>query len=145
MGETIAALAAERARAGCSDPSAREVLARIAEDEAAHAALAWRTIAWAARTAPALVLGALDAAARERRAAAVVTETSADAIDARTLARFGRLTDDEQHRVVADAWRDVIDPTLEALSLGAEVLFNGGMRPTSGRCPTRAASRTPDS
>jgi hypothetical protein len=47
--ETLAALlAAERATAA-ADPAVRAALASIAEDEARHAELAWRTIAWALR------------------------------------------------------------------------------------------------
>src|SRR5690606_27886061 len=46
VGETIAALRAERAGRGCDDADVRAVLQRIAEDEARHAALAWRTLAW---------------------------------------------------------------------------------------------------
>jgi len=46
VGETLAACALA-ARAQLADPSIARVLSRIAEDEARHAALAWRIVAWA--------------------------------------------------------------------------------------------------
>jgi hypothetical protein len=50
VGETIAAVvAAERARCE-TDPAVRAALEGIAADEARHAELAWRTVAWAVRT-----------------------------------------------------------------------------------------------
>jgi len=46
IGETLAAVEASEALARAIDPVVRVVLARIAEDEAHHAALAWRTAQW---------------------------------------------------------------------------------------------------
>ncbi len=46
-GETFAALVAARALEGATHPAARDALARIAEDEARHAELGWRFVAWA--------------------------------------------------------------------------------------------------
>lgn len=47
VGETVAAVIAAERCAVAGDPFARSVLARIAEDEAAHAALSWRFLRWA--------------------------------------------------------------------------------------------------
>lgn len=47
VNETIAALVASRAATHCADPTTRATLETIAQDEAAHAALAWRTVRWA--------------------------------------------------------------------------------------------------
>lgn len=47
IGETVAALEAAHARDTSSDPGVRSVLARIAEDEAQHAELAFRFVSWA--------------------------------------------------------------------------------------------------
>lgn len=47
VNETIAALLAAKARDEASDPAVRGALACIAADEARHAELAWRTVAWA--------------------------------------------------------------------------------------------------
>lgn len=46
-GETFAALVAERALATATHAGARHALARISSDEAKHAELGWRFIAWA--------------------------------------------------------------------------------------------------
>jgi hypothetical protein len=46
-GETFAALAAERASKCCADARTAGVLERIADDEARHAELGWRFVAWA--------------------------------------------------------------------------------------------------
>jgi hypothetical protein len=50
VGETIAALHADVAASRASDPVVRAALEQIAEDEARHAALAWRFVAWAIDT-----------------------------------------------------------------------------------------------
>ncbi len=47
IGETIAALEAKRAARESSDPFIARAYEKIAEDEARHAALAWRIVAWA--------------------------------------------------------------------------------------------------
>jgi hypothetical protein len=47
VGETLAALEAEEARAVALDPHVCEALARIAVDERRHSELAWRFVAWA--------------------------------------------------------------------------------------------------
>ena len=47
IGETMASLLAAEQAARATDPAVRAVLEVIAEDEARHAELAWRTIAWA--------------------------------------------------------------------------------------------------
>jgi hypothetical protein len=47
IGETIAALIAEEQHDRATDPEVRRALAIIAADEARHAELAWKTVAWA--------------------------------------------------------------------------------------------------
>lgn len=47
VGETLAALETQAARESASDPAVVAALARIAEDELRHAALAWKFLAWA--------------------------------------------------------------------------------------------------
>jgi hypothetical protein len=87
VSETVSAIEAARALDGCTCPTTRPVLARIAEDEAAHAALAWRTPAWAiAADGSTELQGALRLRAAELR-----------------------LTTD------ASAWERVIAPTLDDL------------------------------
>ena len=49
LSETVGALLAREAARLAPDPQIRETLQRIADDEARHAALAWRIVAWALR------------------------------------------------------------------------------------------------
>ena len=46
LGETLAAAEARWAASRVADPAVRAVLSRIADDEARHAALAWKTAVW---------------------------------------------------------------------------------------------------
>lgn len=49
LGETVGAYVAARAAEGEEDEAVRAVIQRIADDEARHAALSWRVVAWALR------------------------------------------------------------------------------------------------
>lgn len=115
VGETIAALVAERSLSDATDEAVRATLRVIAEDESSHAALAWRTIAWALQQGGAPVgialLRLLDAppqiasdgpSAAARRARAM-------------LAAHGRLSAAALTEAVDDAWRDIIAPMLRGL------------------------------
>ena len=106
VGETIAALCAARAAAGCADPELAAVLRNIADDEARHAALAWKTLAWTGRVAD-----VADLADTLRSVDLPAADPLADA-----LAAHGRL--DARALAVArrDAWRDIIDPMLRELT-----------------------------
>lgn len=110
VGETIAALCATRAAEHCSDPAIRQVLERIAEDEARHAQLAWQTLAWAVREGGPGVLSSITAEAR--RAATAMDGATTSEPDA---APWGRLSPTAQHRARFDAWREVIEPLLDEL------------------------------
>jgi hypothetical protein len=46
VGETLAAICAREAAAGCTDRAVRRVLDVIARDETRHAALSWRALSW---------------------------------------------------------------------------------------------------
>lgn len=62
VGETVASLEAREAAATARPESLRRALARIAEDEGRHAALAWRFVAWARQVGGPEVGAAVDAA-----------------------------------------------------------------------------------
>ncbi len=64
IGETVAAVIAAEQLARATDPAVRAALAGIAADEARHAELAWRTVAWAMDTGGPAVREAVDAALR---------------------------------------------------------------------------------
>ncbi len=94
IGETVAAVLAAEQLSRATDPAVRAALAQIAEDEARHAELAWRTAAWAVRAGgsevrAAVERGLLSALARRRSAEAVTTTRSLEAhglLDAATEA-----------------------------------------------------------
>lgn len=64
VNESVAAVAARAASAGAVDPAVAGALARIADDEERHAALAWKTLAWLLRAGSADVLAEVRAALR---------------------------------------------------------------------------------
>jgi hypothetical protein len=117
VGETVAALVAERAAAASGDPVVARELARIAQDEGRHAALAWRTVSWLLESvAPrrrAAIGQSLRAAARAL--APVADASTRPDPQSAALALAGRLDAAAIGAARLDAWRDVIAPTLEAL------------------------------
>ncbi len=114
VGETTAALVAERGAAVAVDPHTQDILTGIAKDEAEHAALAWRTVKWALESGGADVAGALRRALSDLPAPSfAVTPDHAD------WHRFGRLSADELASAARDARREIVAPMLRAL-LGAD-------------------------
>ena len=107
VSETISAIEAARAVDDATDPAVRAILARIAEDEAAHAALAWRTLAWA------LAADGTDALRVELCARAGELRRGALAANAANPADLGAAA-------AQSAWEKVIAPTLADLLDGAQ-------------------------
>ena len=64
VGETVAAVVAAEQLARATDPAVRAALAAIAADEARHAELAWRTVAWAISAGGSEVRAAVEHALR---------------------------------------------------------------------------------
>lgn len=114
VGETFAALALAEAGERCEDASIREVLTRIADDEARHAELGFRFVAWALGRGGAPVRAAVEDAFRSalavERSASRPHEGDDDAWRA-----AGRLTGDDEIAVWARASREVIGPCRDAL------------------------------
>ena len=122
IGETIAAVHAELAAARATDPAVRAVLEQIAEDEARHAELAWRFVAWALA----------EGGAEVRRAVAEAFAGDVPALPDRPppmdVARWhahGRLTETEHADVVVRTCRRIIQPLAAQLIAPRE--------PTAGR------------
>lgn len=117
IGETVAALEATEALSAATVPAVRQVLLKIAEDEARHAALAWRFVAWGAAQAPALV-----EVLRERleleleqaaRTCSAFAQSPLPASDG--LAKGGLLADAARAELRLHALREVVRPCLAAL------------------------------
>ena len=107
VGETIGAWLAQHAAATAEDPEVKAAWARIAEDEARHAALSWRVVAWALRTGGEDVRAAV---------AAAFEEPAVIAAQARETDRFaGLLGSADTERLSREAVDRVIQPALVGL------------------------------
>ncbi|MCK6504087.1 ferritin-like domain-containing protein [Myxococcota bacterium] len=110
VNEALAAAEAEAAAEGCADPVVAGVLRRIAADEARHAALGWRCLAWLLEARPELVPAAEAAfAAQGRRLAARTPGSGHD------LAALGLLSPAARARTHEAAWQEVVAPCQAAL------------------------------
>jgi hypothetical protein len=109
VGETIAAIQAAEQHAAATDPAAREVLAILAEDEARHAELAWRTVAWAIAAGGERVREAVRAAFAEP----VLIQV--DPAETPAMAAHGRLGGAGMRAAIARALDEVIRPASQAL------------------------------
>jgi len=116
IGETVAALEASEALAGATVPAVRQVLEQIAEDEARHAALAWRFVAWSSAQSPGLVESLRARWEREReRAAHARTALAQRASTTEDLSAGGIVSDLARAELRLHALREVVGPCLEAL------------------------------
>jgi hypothetical protein len=128
VGETVAAVVAAEQRARATDPAVRAALAQIAADEARHAELAWRTVAWALRAGGsevrAAVTRALGAALDGDRGAEGVPPGTAS-VSSEVAAAHGILDAATRAAVVARAMAEVVLPCARALLGGAEGARDG--------------------
>jgi hypothetical protein len=108
IGETEAALCAQRALDVTSDPRIRELLAQIVEDETRHAELAWRFVAWALQRDPSIASAVYEAQheALQRVSGEPVEHESRDVVSA--LHAAGRLTQTERALAAQRAVLDVV-------------------------------------
>jgi hypothetical protein len=135
IGETVAAIEASEALQHCEDPAARAVLERIAVEEGQHAELAWRFVAWALETRPALALQVREAFAQELAGARPGQERASRDVAAsdRELARHGLLSPALRAALRERVLAGVVAPCAEALLAGA-----GWERPDAS-LPSRTA------
>jgi hypothetical protein len=143
IGETVAALEASEALAAATLPAVRQVLAQIAEDEARHAALAWRFVAWGISQAPALVADLCERFELElERAAQACTALAQRALCASDgLARGGLLGDAVRAELRLQALREVVAPCLAALPQ-AQAAFSERAERDSAAYSRMASART---
>jgi hypothetical protein len=124
VGETVAALEARELARQVSDPVLAAVLATIAEDEARHAALAWRFVQWALTREGTRVRSVVD---RILLALAPEADEHVACVDDR--ARYGLLGKEATQAIRARALRDVVLPCAQVL-LAARTNSSG---PRGGR------------
>ncbi|HWO25730.1 MAG TPA: hypothetical protein VNO30_43625 [Kofleriaceae bacterium] len=120
INETVAAALADEGAALAADPAVAAALRGIAADEARHAELAWRIVAWCVRSGDRAASAALLAALHATAAAADAADADADAdaaTDARDeLAAHGVLGDAAIAAARAGVLREVVAPCLAALA-----------------------------
>jgi hypothetical protein len=126
VGETLGALLAKEQATVARDPVVRRLLDRIARDEARHAELAWRFVAWAVARGGEEVLAAVEAAVTRALATTLAMEVRPLRVDSSTWAAHGRLSCAEARAVAASGAHDVVLPAVRAMRLGR-----------SGRAPVR--------
>ncbi|MBX3272388.1 MAG: hypothetical protein KF729_19165 [Sandaracinaceae bacterium] len=107
VGETFAATVAGTGARRCAPAEPRAILTRIAEEESAHAALAWATLRWALARDP----SAADAVAA-RAAALAPTAPPRTVPPPGPLAAHGRLDPGELGRAYATCWSELVAPLL---------------------------------
>jgi hypothetical protein len=117
VGETVAAVVAAEQLARATDPAVRAALSRIAADEARHAELAWRTVAWAVSRG-----GAEVRAAVRRALLGVLGRVPAQAASERpagerraVMEAHGCLDGAAVAEAVAAAMTEVVAPAVRAL------------------------------
>jgi hypothetical protein len=118
VGETLGVLLAERQLATATDPHVRSLLvsAHILEDEARHAELAWRFVAWAVARGGEPVRRAVRAAIRRAVADTLAMPIRSYAgVDVDAWRAHGRLTCADAHAVAERGVRELVEPCAAAL------------------------------
>jgi len=118
VGETLGVLLAERQLALTSDAFVRASLvqAHIVEDEARHAELAWRFVAWAVARGGEPVRRAVRGAIQRAVAETLATPIrSYPGVDVGAWRAHGRLTCADAHAVAERGVREVVEPCAAAL------------------------------
>lgn len=117
IGETVAALEATEALAHVQLASVRPVLEQIAQDEARHAALAWRFVVWGVAQQPELVADLQQRLELELqravRAHGMQVKDATPECDA--LAAAGLLSESSRAELRLHALREVVAPCLAAV------------------------------
>ena len=116
VGETLAALQAAEQLVHATDPAIRAALARIAEDEANHAELAFRTVAWALSQGGESVHRAVaEAFAAAFTEPAGSLPAAPNGVSNAALAAHGRLYPAALRATLARRLDDVVGPCARAL------------------------------
>jgi hypothetical protein len=115
VGETCAALLAQRRAEGARDDTVRATLTKIASDEAAHAALAWRFVAWALEVGGARAQEVAREAIDRALATPPGVSDAAPGIDDTLRSAHGILSAQTSRMVIGEALREVIAPCARTL------------------------------
>jgi hypothetical protein len=142
IGETIAAIEAREALLHCEDPDTCALLRQIAAEEAQHAELAWRFVAWGLEVGPASLRESVrslfaDALGEPRTAR---TETSPFDL---ALLRHGSFGVPLRHALRERVLAEVIGPCAEALLANVAVAPGASAR-VSSSAESRSSARAFD-
>jgi hypothetical protein len=116
VGETLGALMATEQLERASDPEVERILRRIAGDEARHAELAWKFLAWALRTGGDVVKRAARDALRATTEDIERLPVVDYGVDLATWHSHGRITCAEARALSRQGVAEVISPCFEALT-----------------------------
>jgi len=105
--ESFGALLAATAAEHCTDDDIRNALLKIADEEARHAELAWRTLSWALQVQGDGVRDAIDAHIAKRHVLRFPNET--DALELPLLS-LGVVTGHTLHQVETRSWHEIVLP-----------------------------------
>jgi hypothetical protein len=126
VGETLSAALAIAERDAATDPAIAAALDRIAQDEAAHAELAWRSVTWMMRRFGAPVRRAVLRALDESRPFEV-DPLALSGVPRAAARACGRLPADEARRVLEAAFDEMVRPCAIALEDPAPVSVSHGL------------------
>ncbi|WP_437737207.1 ferritin-like domain-containing protein [Sorangium sp. So ce1335] len=117
IGETVAAVIAAEELGAAEDPAVRSALAIIAADEARHAELAWRAVAWAIGAGGERVRAAVEEvfAGLARAAVESVREGEDGSANGAALAAHGRFGASARAEAAARAIAEVVRPAARLL------------------------------
>ncbi|HEX2881132.1 MAG TPA: ferritin-like domain-containing protein [Polyangiaceae bacterium] len=135
IGETLAAIEAAELAAHCEEPTTREILRQIAEDEARHAQLAWQFVSWALANGSQELRSAVQQEF-ERAVNAFELPNAASTTNDEWFASRGIMAPSSRRALQARAMTDVIAPcAAEVLSETQSLTPRRG-----GACPARSGA-----
>ncbi|MFT3773962.1 MAG: ferritin-like domain-containing protein [Minicystis sp.] len=115
VAETIAALQAQRAHEEARDPVVKAALGRIAEQEANHAILAWRSLGWMLGAGGHAVRAAVTKVFAEAEAHASLGAITDHEGDVETMRAHGYLPIEERRALAREALGRIVGPAATAL------------------------------
>lgn len=136
--ESFGALLAATAAEYCTDDDIRSALLKIAEEEARHAELAWRTVSWALQAQGDSVRDAIDAHIARRHGLRFPNET--DDLEVQLLS-LGVVTGRTLHQVEKRSWHEIVLPLWAELR--ATIPLQHADAPASNTTFPKTPPRTP--
>jgi hypothetical protein len=138
IGETVATVQALEALGRATDPAVREILEATVEDEARHAELAWRFVAWAVDAGGAPVREAVARSFAAFRPPPPSPE-DLDGVDLDLYAAHGRQVAREARAIAELTLREIVEPGVCALLARRSPVYAAAGSHAESSPPRRAA------